>query len=153
MGAGIVFLLGGPLVDIILKGGVSHWPGMSYFVPWQQAFIVTGLPGVGMAFLVFLFREPPRRRAATGIAGAGYGEALRFLRQHSRVYAAIFIGFGCVYTVTISLQLWLPSYFVRVHGWTPKDIGFSLGLAQIIAALSLPAHGWIVDALYRRGAA
>lgn len=152
MGAGIVFLLGGPLVSLILEGGVSHWPGMSHFAPWQQAFIVTGLPGVVMAFMVFLFREPPRRRApAAAGQGAGYGEALRFLWAHGRVYTAIFLGFGFVYTVTISLQLWLPSYFTRIHGWTPKEIGFALGIAQLVAACSLPVHGWIVDALYRKG--
>ena len=154
MGAGIVFLLGGPLVSVILEGGVSHWPGMGGFAPWQQAFIVTGIPGVLMAFLVFLFREPPRRRkpAVAGTAqGSGYGEALRFIRAHRNVYTAIFLGFGLAYTSTIGLQLWLPAFFTRVHGWDPKEIGFFLGIAQIAGAMSLPAHGWIVDALYKRG--
>lgn len=154
MGAGIVFLLGGPLVAVILDGGVSHWPGMSGFAPWQQAFIVTGVPGVLMAFLVFLFREPSRRRqpaAAGAQQGTGYGEALRFIRAHWKVYTAIFLGFGLAYTSTIGLQLWLPAFFARTHGWDPKEIGFFLGIAQIAGAMSLPVHGWIVDGLYKRG--
>lgn len=151
MGAGIVFLLGGPLVEIILNGAISHWPLMGNFVPWQQAFIVTGVPGVAMAFMVFLFREPARRGAPAAASSGGYGEALRFMKQHWKVYTAILLGFGLAYTCTIALQLWLPAYFTRVHGWGPKEIGFSLGLAQIIGALSLPLHGLIVDALYKRG--
>lgn len=151
MGAGIVFLLGGPLVDIILNGGLSHWPMMDYFKPWQQAFIITGLPGVLMALMVFLFPEPPRRHVRAAGEASGYGEALTFIGQHKRMFTAIFLGFGMVYTCTIALQLWLPSYFIRVHGWEPARIGLTLGLAQIISALSLPVHGWIVDRFYRRG--
>ena len=152
MGAGIVFLLGGPLVEIVLNGGVNHWPGMSNFDPWQQAFIVTGLPGVLMAFMVFLFREPARRRTAAPVkSGGGYSEALAFMKLHWKVYMAILLGFGLAYTSTIGLQLWLPAFFSRIHGWSPKEIGFSLGLAQIAAAMTLPLHGWIVDTLYKRG--
>jgi MFS family permease len=150
MGAGIVFLLGGPLVNLILDGGVAHWPLMDHFTPWQQAFVITGLPGVLMALLVFLFPEPPRRHVRDH-ATAGYGAALKFMGHHKKLFVAIFVGFGMVYTCTISLQLWLPSYFVRVHGWAPGRIGIVLGTAQILAALSLPVHGWIVDRLYRGG--
>ena len=76
MGAGIVFLLGGPMVGAILDGAIADWPGMSAFKPWQQAFIVTGVPGILTALLVFLFPEPRRQqRSAPATAGSGgYGE-------------------------------------------------------------------------------
>lgn len=124
---------------------------MSDFQPWQQAFIITGLPGVLMALMIFLFPEPPRHHIRKVTDSTGYGDALRFIGSHRRLFVGIFIGFGLVYTCTISLQLWLPSYFVRVHGWTPGRIGIVLGIAQISAALSLPVHGWIVDRFYQRG--
>jgi sugar phosphate permease len=53
--------------------------------------------------------------------------------------------------VTIGLQLWSPSYLTRVHGWKPAQIGVAMGLAQMLPALSLPLHGWVVDRLYARG--
>ncbi|RVT95061.1 MFS transporter [Sphingomonas crocodyli] len=153
MGAGIVFLLGGPFVEFVLAGGVASWPFMSHFAPWQQAFVLTGVPGIAMAFLVLLVTEPRRivRATPTGAGSEGYGEALRFLGEHKRMFAAILIGFGLAYTSTIALQLWLPAYFVRVHGWTPSRIGIVLGIAQLVAAMSLPIHGWIVDRLYKAG--
>lgn len=150
MGAGIVFLLGGPLVGAVLKGAISHWPGMGGFKPWQQAFIVTGVPGILTAFLVFLFPEPKRHRAAGSVAG-GYGEALRFILDHKRAFGGIILGIGLVYSVTIGLQLWSPAYLGRVHGWTPKQIGLTMGVAQMLPALSLPVHGWVVDRMYSRG--
>lgn len=153
MGAGIVFLLGGPMVDLILRGAMNDWPVLTSFSPWQQVFIVTGLPGIAMAFLVFLFKDPPRSIASSAgeQRSLGYGEALSFIKQHYQVYSAIFLGFGIAYTVTISLQLWLPSYFARVHGWLPRDIGVYMGIAQIVGALTLPLHGAVVGFIYRRG--
>jgi MFS family permease len=151
MGAGIVFLLGGPLVGAVLDGAISHWPGMGMFKPWQQAFIVTGIPGILTALLVFLFPEPKRQRPAGGGQAGGYGEALRFIMANARAFAGIILGIGLVYSVTIGLQLWSPAYLTRVHGWTPAQIGLAMGLAQMLPALSLPLHGWVVDRMYSRG--
>ena len=156
MGAGIVFLLGGPLVGLILDGGISHWPGMGGFKPWQQAFIITGIPGILTALLVFLFPEPARHKPAapaqsSAQASGGYGEALRFIMAHPRSFAGIILGIGSVYTVTIAMQLWSPAYLARTYGWTPAQIGLSMGLAQMLAALSLPLHGWVADRLYSGG--
>lgn len=152
MGAGIVFLLGGPLVGAVLNGALSGWPLLAGFAPWQQAFLITGIPGLLMAFLVFLFPEPQRRRAAPAPeANGGYGEALAFILANGRAFSAIILGTGLVYTVTIAMQLWSPAYFIRVHGWTPAQIGVTMGLAQMLPAFSLPLHGWIADRFFARG--
>ena len=152
MGAGIVFLLGGPLVGAVLDGAISHWPGMAGFAPWQQAFLITGIPGVLTAFLVFAFPEPTRHRpGGTGAATGGYGEALRFIMAHPRGFAGIILGIGLVYSVTIALQLWTPAYLTRVHGWKPAQIGLAMGIAQMLPALSLPIHGAVVDRMFTGG--
>ncbi|MES1971465.1 MAG: MFS transporter [Pseudomonadota bacterium] len=149
MGAGIVFLIGGPVVAAVMKAGVLHLPIVGALQPWQQVFLMTGMPGLMLAFGVFAFREPPRRKSVA--ASAGYGDAIGFIRANPMLFAAIFGGFGLAYAATIGFQLWTPSYFVRVHHWLPARIGVVLGITQIAAAALMPVHGWIVDTLYRRG--
>ncbi|TVV77263.1 MFS transporter [Sphingomonas solaris] len=151
MGAGIVFLLGGPFVEFVLGGGVAGWPLMGHFRPWQQVFVLTGVPGIAVAALVFLVTEPARQARPAAVDAGGYGEAIRFLGMRKRLFCAILLGFGMLYTSTISLQLWLPAYFVRVHGWSYTRIGVVLGIVQMLAALSLPVHGWIVNRFYKAG--
>ncbi|WP_051329718.1 MFS transporter [Niveispirillum irakense] len=148
MGAGIVFLLGGPIVAMAMAAGPVHLPLLGTVQPWQFVFIVTGLPGVVLALLVFLFKEPARRSRPAAI---GYGPAIAFLRDHKRLYAAIFLGFGTTYAVTIGFQLWMPTYFIRIHGWAPAQVGMVLGVAQIVGAATLPLHGWVVDRMFKRG--
>lgn len=160
MGAGIVFLLGGPLVAAIMKAGPATWPILGTLEPWQQIFILTGLPGIALAFLVFVFKEP-KRRAKAPVAGQaegqvagqvpGYGEAIGFVRSNARLFTAILLGFGMTYAVTIGFQLWTPTFLARVHGWQPARIGVTLGTTQILAAATLPLHGLIVDKLFKSG--
>jgi MFS family permease len=150
MGAGIVFLLGGPLVRHVLEAGNSVWPILGEVEPWQKVFIYVGAPGLLMAFLVFIFDEPRRHVTATP-GGGGYGEALAFIREHWRTFLAIFMGFGLVYSMTIAMQQWGPAFFARVHGWRPDQIGVRMGTVQIIGALTLPLHGMMVDYLMRKG--
>jgi MFS family permease len=150
MGAGIVFLLGGPLVEALSANGAVQVAGFGALEPWRQAFILTGLPGVGLAFLIFLFhetRKPPTERPK----GQGYGEALAFVSRNGPFYFSVFIGISIYFAATIGLQLWTPAYLSRVHGWDAAEIGVRMGIAQILAALTLPLHGWAVDYLYRRG--
>jgi len=151
MGAGITFLLGGPLVRHVLETGVSVWPLLGTVAPWQKVFIYVGAPGLVLAFLVFAFQEPRRHAAPKAGVGGGYAEAWRFIGQHPRTFAAIFLGFGLVYSMTIAMQQWSPAFFARVYGWRPDQIGVRLGLAQILGALTLPLHGMIVNHLMRKG--
>lgn len=150
MGAGIVFLFGGPIVAAAMKAGPATWPIFGLLQPWQQVFIMTGAPGIVLALLVFVFREPPRRKAVPS-SGAGYGEAWAYMRQYKPFYLAAFVGFGLAYAATIGFQLWTPVYLARVHGWEPGRIGPMIGMAQIAAAAMIPLHGWTVDRLFRRG--
>lgn len=149
MGAGFVFLLGGPLVAALHEAGSFDAGPLGQLEPWRQAFILTGVPGIFLAFLIFFFRE--KKRPEGQVATLGYGQAFAFVKKNFQFYFAVFIGISVVFAVTIGLQLWTPAFLIRVHGWDPAQIGIAMGIAQILAALTLPLHGWAVDKLYAGG--
>lgn len=149
MGAGFVFLLGGPLVAALHENGAVELGPFGSLEPWRQAFILTGIPGVFLAFLIFFFRE--KKRAAGQVATLGYGQAFAFVKKNFQFYFAVFVGISVVFAVTIGLQLWTPAFLIRTHGWDAAQIGIAMGIAQILAATTLPLHGWAVDKLYSRG--
>ena len=149
MGAGFVFLLGGPLVAALHENGAVELGPFGLLEPWRQAFILTGIPGVFLAFLIFFFRE--KKRPADQVATLGYGQAFAFVKKNFQFYFAVFVGISVVFAVTIGLQLWTPAFLIRTHGWDAAQIGIAMGIAQILAATTLPLHGWAVDKLYSRG--
>lgn len=151
MGAGIVFLLGGPLVAALTAHGATDLGPLGMLEPWRMAFIITGVPGVALAWLIFLFRETKASNAATMAKGVGYGEVFAFVGKHGLFYFSAFVGIATVYAATIGLQFGTPQFLTRTFGWEPARIGLTMGVAQIGAALTLPLHGWLVDRLYKRG--
>lgn len=152
MGAGFVFLIGGPIVAAVMAGGASAWPILGVLQPWQKTFILTGAPGLLFAFLVFVFREPPRQGdASASNADKSYRDVRVYLGANRMLFIAIFLGFGLTYAGTIGSQLWTPTYFARIHGWDPARIGVVLGVTHVVAAALMPLHGWGADRLFQRG--
>ncbi len=60
LGAGLANLVGGVLVARFGTTPVV-WPMVGAIRPWQQVFVVVGLPGLVVALLMATVREPIRR--------------------------------------------------------------------------------------------
>jgi MFS family permease len=152
-GAGAALLIGGALAALFS-------PHMSYqlaphiaFRGWQIILFAIGLPGIAIAFFIFTFAEPARSDVHTVAAERpGYIGYLRFMRGHWRYFTGLHLGFVMFQSVYIGIMGATPSFFARVHGWTPAEIGFWFGAAILVGPLaSLPIHGWACDQLFRRG--
>jgi hypothetical protein len=121
MGAGIVFLLGGPLVGWCWKAACIRRFGRCWGIS-RRGSRLSSSPAfrAWLAFLVFLFREPQRRAPRR----AGYAEALRFVLAWPRGFGSIIFGIGFVYTVTIAFRSGAPPSWpacmagsLRRSGW------------------------------------
>ena len=79
IGAGIASLAGASVFTWSKSVSGIELPVVGLVAPWQFAFIVVGLPGILLAFLMFFLREPARQDLGqVGTEGkAGIGDALR----------------------------------------------------------------------------
>ncbi len=140
IGAGSAFLFGGPLVHAI-EAARPLLPGMR---PWQSVFLLMGLPGLGLAALMFSFAEPLRtelnRTASPALAGA-----LGFIAQRWRAFGTLFVGSACVVTLG-SLSLWNVALFQRTWGWNVAEVGVATGLLYFTAGpLGTLAGVWLTQ--------
>jgi MFS family permease len=147
----------GDAVSFALAGVVLSFPAHALHVPlfgtmraWHLVFILTGLPGLLVAPLVFTFREPTRHAAHDGKPGAG--SFLRWLGAHGRL-TICFVGSYCVMgIVAYAASQWTPTYIRREFHWTPIQYGFALGV--LFPAAAVCGHlvcGPLVDRMFRRG--
>ncbi len=145
---------------LAIGGAVIHWAGqgldlpvLGHLAPWQVAFVVTGLPGVFIALLVFLVPEPQRKRdAASARANVSWGELFTYMRRHARFLSCYILGFASLQAATWASLAWLPTVIQRSYGWSVVQVGATLAIFTV--AIGLPGqigNGMIVDRLFGRG--
>lgn len=139
--------LGGILIAAVQRG--LHVPGMAALHPWQTVFLLTGLPGLGLAFLIFLVPEPARRIDSE--AGR-WAELRAFVARNWRFLAAHFVGFSCMIASGYAYNAWTPTFLSRVYGWPLSRVALIMAPFQLVVGVSsLLISGRLVDHMQRRG--
>jgi len=123
---------------------------------WRLTFLAVGAPGILFALLVSTVREPVRRgllRTADGdVAKLPFRELLAQIRMRWQSVLGISAGMAFQAMCLYGFVAWAPTFFQRVHGWTPGQAGRVLGL--ITVAFGCPGMligGALADRLQRRG--
>ena len=126
LGAGIAFLVGGPLVHMMSAWPDSVVPVLGRLRPWQFTFLLMGIPGLVLAVVMFSIREPVRQeRTNSGTAG-NLGEAFRYVARRWRAFGTLFLASACVVTLG-SLSFWNVTLFSRNFGWDVREVGIATG--------------------------
>jgi predicted MFS family arabinose efflux permease len=139
----------GVFTGFIIGGWVSAIWG------WRAAFFVVGVPGVLLALLIrFTLREPPRGHAdqRTVSEPARVGESLRYLWS-VRSYRHLVLATSVFTLGAIGSGIWIPSFFVRVHGMPNAEVAtwlaFIYGTGGVTGAI---IGGMLADRLVARTA-
>jgi MFS family permease len=141
-GSGLALILGGLII-----GAVGSW---------RLTFLLVGLPGLAVALLALTITEPPRRDLLLNKSGQptrlGLADVARQVKVRWQSVAGICFGFACQAMCNYAQQAWLPTYFVRVRGWSLPQAGVTLGLLSLVTGL-LGAYlgGRLADRWQRRG--
>jgi MFS family permease len=153
LGIGAALLIGGVIVEYLSQYNNVTLPVLGTFKSWQLVFLATGIPGLFLAFAVFVFPEPKRRtpmRPGTGKDGEiGF---FRYLRRNWKLWTCIALSFGMMNIANGALVFWQPAYLARFFDWSPGEAGTALGTIQLLAGTSgMLFSGWFVDRWFARG--
>src|SRR4051794_36926137 len=131
IGGGLAFFLGG-------------WIGQSH--GWRWAFYLLGFPGLALAALVLFLRELPRGRSDP-MTKASSDWRLLF---RSKPLLFLFVGYALLGLASNNLGIWVPTFFVRVHGFSLLTIGTAAGILSIVVGIpSMILGGWVSDRVRR----
>ena len=144
-------------VQSIYAAGIALGGGLAFFLGgwigqvagWRWAFYLLGFPGLALAVLVFLLREEPRGRALA-LAGAPPAADWRLLFR-SVPLRYIYVGYALFGLASNNLGIWVPTFFIRVHGMSLGLIGTAAGIVSV--AVGIPAMvlgGLVSDKVIRR---
>lgn len=117
---------------------------------WQFVFIVTGVPGIFLALLIFLV--PRERKAKTDSVIHPLGGFMLYIRRNRVFLLCHFFGFGFLSIMVHGAAAWAPTYLTRVHGVDIKQVGFLVGIMVIPLGVGGAIFaGWLVDRYFKKG--
>jgi MFS family permease len=150
LGSAGSLLLGGALLALLPAAGMDL-PMLGHLAPWRLVFVLIGLPGLALAFTVWLLRDPPRRQKLSQ-ENTGLVDTLRFMRTRWRFFACHHLGFGTFIAIIYGWQAWSPTYLIRhFHMSITEIVALTAPINFVAGAGSTLACGWLADRLFARG--
>ena len=121
---------------------------------WRVVFIIFGLPGLLLALVIrFAISEPPRGLSDTALAGElqlPLKDTLKWLNA-LRSFRMLALSAMLCAIVTFGLQAWAATFFIRIHGIGPAEVGSKLGMASIAGLLAgTLISGMVADHLSKK---
>ncbi len=152
IGSGVANILGGTVVAF--AAGRESWilPVLGAIRPWQIIFFIVGLPGLLLALLMYTVREPERRGHGGRSAAVPLAEVWSYFGENWRTFLCHSVGFALVSFSNYGASAWVPTFFIRSHGWTAAHIGIVYGSVVAVAGtLGIVAGGRLADWMIARG--
>ena len=134
IGAGLAALLGGQLSQY----------------GWRTVFLIVGFPGIILALLVFLLREPTR---ATAKAEENYSGSDWKRLLSNKTFVLLCIGYALLGLATNNLSIWGATFYSRLHKFDLATIGFWGGILTLLAGIPATLFGGIIADKFRARAA
>lgn len=117
---------------------------------WRTPFYVGAAPGVLLALLLLLIPEPPLGQFDAPESMTPERDTLKGLIRNPAFLTAT-LGMAMMTFALGGLQVWMPTFLHRAHGYSLRDAGLIFGLSTLVNGLVASlAGGWISDRVLRR---
>lgn len=148
LGAEASLAIGAVLVHYA-ESGVTL-PILGELPAWRFAFIMTGAPGLLLAFLIFVIPEPAHRAAKA--QAATWSDVARFMLARWRFFGCHFAGFGAIMALAYARGSWSPSFLMRRFHWPIDQVGLTLAaFGFVTGVIGFLFSGALVDRMVRGG--
>lgn len=149
VGIGLAYIAGGVAI-----AAVARWdaPGfLGELAPWRRTFLLVAAPGLLVALLLLVLKEP-ERRGGKGQAKVPLRAVAAHLSGQRRTLALVFAGFSMITLSGYASTVWTPALFIRAFGWSAGEIGIAYGaLYLVLGPAGALLAGTICDRMTARG--
>ncbi len=153
VGTGIAYIFGGYLVEYLESIPSLSVPVVGEIRSWQAAFFIVSVPGLLLAGVIYLLREPDRtglmraeqNSAAMEASDVSMADLFRFARSRWKLFSLLFSGFLLMATQGFALFAWGAEFLIRTHDMSRSEAGLAFGLIALIVGISGSITGGIAS--------
>jgi MFS family permease len=150
IGSGLAMVGGGAMLRMLPANGLE-FPVFGWMETWQAMFLMAGLPGLALVWLLLTIREPLRLQSHSQGVASSFADFLRFVWANFSVFGRI-IGAGALFAVVGNGVLgWAPALFERAFAVAPPHSALTIGALMMAGGTIGPlCAGWLSDGLTER---
>ena len=154
IGSGLTMIAGGTVVSTVADMPPVTLPLIGTIAAWRLIFLIVGLPGLLVAFLVFTIREPIRRsllRTSEGqVSRLTFQDIVGQLALRKRSVIGVSLGLATQALCNYAIIIWISPYFQRVHN--SRQAILVLGILIVTAGIiGMYCGGRLCDYWLQRG--
>ena len=152
IGSGLAFILGGQVVQFAAARESFLLPLVGAVRSWQLVFFLVGLPGLLVALLMLLIREPSRKGHGGSQQGAPMSAVWSYFRNNWSSLLCLNLGVAMITLFGYGAFAWNSEFLMRRFGWKPGQTGLVFGLIVAFGGtLGIVSGGRLADWLRSRG--
>ena len=153
LGSGFAYMVGGAVVGYVENMDQIILPVWGEVEGWQLTFFIVGVPGLLVSLLVVMtVKEPQRRGVSASQTDIPLREVVSYVLERKRAYGGHIFGVSIFIMVVYALNLWGPTYFIRLFDYSLPEAGWVFGLIMIGAgSAGLLLAGTVADRLVGAG--
>ncbi len=145
LGAGLAYIIGGYMLKLLGAQTIYTLPVIGSIFSWQLIFFILGLPGLLVALIFMLVKEPER---PASIAHTSVRDFVAYMRSDGGTFMLISLGSAIFNIAVYATGVWIPSLLHRVHHMPMDTVGRYTGLGiLILSPIGVVAGGRISDIL------
>lgn len=155
-------MIGGTVIDLVGTSGAVSLGALGTVRPWQASFLIVASPGIVIALLVAMVREPSRGAGLTSAAlfkgqrtsdpSIGLRSMAAHFARHPKAFASIYLSSCLMGIMGYGMTAWYPTLLIREFGLSPGQAGRYLGiLFLIVGSAGSIAGGLLSERLALRG--
>jgi predicted MFS family arabinose efflux permease len=108
---------------------------------WRNAFYVSAIPGIVIAFIILFVMREPKRGESEGKTGKHSGQIIGLLKNPA--YLTATMGYAMTTFTIGGISAWIPSFLQREAGMTAAHAGFTVGaITAVTGILGTGIGGW-----------
>ena len=164
LGNVMALLVGGAVIGLVDSAGSLHLPYLGEFRSWQLVLVIVGAASMLMVIPLSLIPEPKRHGKQVNISGKdnerkkgedmqvlSFYEVLSYIWENKNFYFPFIIGMCFAALSSYGFAAWIPTYFIREHGWSAASTGITLGVITLVSLPGVWVSGWLADRFYEKG--
>ena len=150
LGGGLALIFGGILLDAAGGWNLAGWPILESLAPWQLVFVAVSCPGLLIAAMLLLVREPGHRGGslAESREPMQLQEVWAVFVARRGFYFNFYLGMSALIISLYAFPAWIPTVLIRVHGTDPAEVGIQYGtLVLVTGSVGVLTGPWLAKSL------